>query len=98
MLSFIRRKLSESDTNNSSNNSGGNNSGATTVSGINKTNSKIIDLTRKASDMSLNNAAASTGVPLGEDALLKELGYKNATDLQETVYGKYLIMILGILL
>lgn len=43
-------------------------------------------LARRTSQMSLNS---NETVDMGEDALLKELGYKNATDLQETVYGKF---------
>ncbi|XP_073813457.1 cytosolic iron-sulfur assembly component galla-1 [Musca autumnalis] len=40
-------------------------------------------LARRTSQLSLNS---NETVDMGEDALLKELGYKNANDLQETVY------------
>ncbi|KAM7344736.1 cytosolic iron-sulfur assembly component galla-1 [Cochliomyia hominivorax] len=73
MLSYIKRKLSESDSTSNSNTDA--------------------QLARKTSQMSLHSGttAATTNegdesVALGEDALLHELGYKNATDLQETVY------------
>ncbi|KAH8397153.1 hypothetical protein KR215_009815 [Drosophila sulfurigaster] len=71
MLSYIKRKLSESDSvANSSSNS--NSNGSTTAA----------ELVRKTSQMSLDNGA----IAYGEDALLHELGYRNATDLQETIY------------
>lgn len=73
MLSFIRRKLSESDSGSSSN---------TTL--LNVSTARTVDnmLAQKTTQMSLGNEA----IPIGEDALLQELGYKNANDLQETVY------------
>lgn len=76
MLSFIRRKLSESDSGSSSN---------TTL--LNVSTARTVDnmLAQKTTQMSLGNEA----IPIGEDALLQELGYKNANDLQETVYGKH---------
>lgn len=70
MLSYIKRKLSESD-------SGSNNSNS------NSNSTAAADLVRKTSQMSLDNGA----IAYGEDALLHELGYRNATDLQETIYG-----------
>ncbi|XP_017481553.1 PREDICTED: MIP18 family protein CG30152-like [Rhagoletis zephyria] len=73
MLSFIRRKLSESDSVSGSNTTLANGQAVGTIDNI---------LAQKTSQMSLNNEA----IPIGEDALLQELGYKNATDLQETVY------------
>ncbi|KAH8369721.1 hypothetical protein KR093_000683 [Drosophila rubida] len=74
MLSYIKRKLSESDSVASGSNSGGNSNsnGSTTAA----------ELVRKTSQMSLDNGA----IAIGEDALLHELGYRNATDLQETIY------------
>jgi len=72
MLSYIKRKLSESD----SVASGSNNSNSTTSA----------ELVRKTSEMSLDNGV----IAYGEDALLHELGYRNATDLQETIYGKHI--------
>ncbi|XP_062129089.1 MIP18 family protein galla-1 [Drosophila sulfurigaster albostrigata] len=73
MLSYIKRKLSESDSvASSSSNSNSNSNGSTTAA----------ELVRKTSQMSLDNGA----IAYGEDALLHELGYRNATDLQETIY------------
>ncbi|EDW02441.1 MIP18 family protein galla-1 [Drosophila grimshawi] len=69
MLSYIKRKLSESD------------SGAT-GSNSNNSNTTAAELVRKTSEMSLDNGI----IAYGEDALLHELGYRNATDLQETIY------------
>ncbi|KAH8411032.1 hypothetical protein KR222_007458 [Zaprionus bogoriensis] len=69
MLSYIKRKLSESDSSSAS--AGGSSSGTTTA-----------ELARKTSQMSLDSGA----IAYGEDALLHELGYRNATDLQETIY------------
>jgi len=43
------------------------------------------EIVRKTSEMSLDSGV----IAFGEDALLHELGYRNATDLQETIYGKY---------
>lgn len=81
MLSYIKRKLSESD------------------STANSTNSNTdAQLARKTSQMSLGSGTSATttgnnegddAVAIGEDALLHELGYKNANDLQETVYGEW---------
>ncbi|XP_023304033.2 MIP18 family protein galla-1 [Lucilia cuprina] len=74
MLSYIKRKLSESD------------------SSANSTNADA-QLVRKTSQMSLSsgggvggNGECDEAIAIGEDALLHELGYKNATDLQETIY------------
>ncbi|XP_013102030.1 MIP18 family protein galla-1 [Stomoxys calcitrans] len=70
MLAFIKRKLSESDSTSNSN--------STTTESV---------LVRKTSQMSLGSSSGEdAAVDIGEDALLKELGYKNANDLQETVY------------
>ncbi|CAD7014046.1 unnamed protein product [Ceratitis capitata] len=70
MLSFIRRKLSETE-------SAGSGSNATLA------NTAVDNiLVQKTKQMSLENEA----IPIAEDALLQELGYRNATDLQETVY------------
>lgn len=72
MLSYIKRKLSESDSTTNSN--------------------PDSQLVRKTSQMSLGTGASSEAdnvIAIGEDALLHELGYKNANDLQETVYGKF---------
>lgn len=71
MLSYIKRKLSESE--NNATTGGGSSNGSTTAA----------ELVRKTSQMSLDNGA----IAYGEDALLHELGYRNATDLQETIYG-----------
>lgn len=76
MLSFIKRKLSESDS---------------------TANSNTVDahLVRKTSQMSLGGSGGASGgerddaIAIGEDALLQELGYKNANDLQETIYGEF---------
>ncbi|KAH8261385.1 hypothetical protein KR044_008117 [Drosophila immigrans] len=75
MLSYIKRKLSESDSvasGSNINSSNSNSNGSTTAA----------ELVRKTSQMSLDNGA----IAYGEDALLHELGYRNATDLQETIY------------
>ncbi|XP_037952716.1 MIP18 family protein galla-1-like [Teleopsis dalmanni] len=64
MLSYIKRKLSESDSSTANN---------TVFGGA---------LTRKIQQMALSNEA----IPVGEDALLQELGYQNADDLKETIY------------
>lgn len=72
MLSYIKRKLSESDSTTNSN--------------------ADAQLVRKTSQMSLAagvNGECDDAIAIGEDALLHELGYKNANDLQETVYGKF---------
>lgn len=72
MLSYLRRKLSDSDaknSNSSTNASTGRRSGVQSMSGSSAT------------------ASLGTGVELAEDSLLHELGYRNATDLQETVFG-----------
>lgn len=73
MLSFIKRKLSESDSATNSNTDG--------------------HLVRKISQMSLGSGVVDSeeAIAIGEDALLQELGYRNANDLQETVYGKLMI-------
>lgn len=71
MLSYIKRKLSESE--NNATTGGGSSNGSTTAA----------DLVRKTSQMSLDSGT----IAYGEDALLHELGYRNATDLQETIYG-----------
>ncbi|KAH8279347.1 MIP18 family protein galla-1 [Drosophila bipectinata] len=86
MLSYIKRKLSESD------GGGGGSSGATVTSscgggisssdGSGNTGSTTDELVRKTSQMSMDDEA----IAVGEDALLHELGYRNATDLQETIY------------
>lgn len=70
MLSFIKRKLSESDS---------------------TANSIAADahLVRKTSQMSLSGGDREEAIAIGEDALLQELGYKNANDLQETIYGEF---------
>ncbi|KAH8280252.1 hypothetical protein KR018_000919 [Drosophila ironensis] len=78
MLSYIKRKLSESDggaatsSSPSATSSSGGGSGGTSTAD---------ELVRKTSQMSMDEAIA-----FGEDALLHELGYRNATDLQETIY------------
>ncbi|EDW74241.1 uncharacterized protein Dwil_GK21825 [Drosophila willistoni] len=71
MLSYIKRKLSESDS------IGGNNTVA-----VSSNPTSAAEIVRKTSQMSLDNEA----IAYGEDALLQELGYRNATDLQETIY------------
>lgn len=50
-------------------------------------------LVRKTSQMSLGDGSGNDVpvIDVGEDALLKELGYRNANDLQETVYGKMIL-------
>lgn len=88
MLSYIKRKLSESD-----GGGGGASSGTTVTSscgggisssdGSGNTGSTADELVRKTSQMSMDDEA----IAVGEDALLHELGYRNATDLQETIYG-----------
>ncbi|KAH8372819.1 hypothetical protein KR009_005388 [Drosophila setifemur] len=95
MLSYIKRKLSESDGGassgptvtsscgggvgvGSSSSSSGSKSGKSSGSG----SSKADELVRKTSQMSMDDEA----IAFGEDALLQELGYRNATDLQETIY------------
>ncbi|BFG06108.1 MIP18 family protein galla-1 [Drosophila madeirensis] len=92
MLSYIKRKLSESDGGtsvvpvtsscggdvSSSNSSSSSNSNSNSVGG----RTSADDLVRKTSQMSMDNEA----IAYGEDALLQELGYRNATDLQETIY------------
>lgn len=52
-------------------------------------------LVRKTSQMSLGDGIGNDepAIDVGEDALLKELGYRNANDLQETVYGKIKILV-----
>ncbi|EDV35990.1 uncharacterized protein Dana_GF12194 [Drosophila ananassae] len=87
MLSYIKRKLSESD-----GGGGGASSGTTVTSscgggisssdGSGNTGSTADELVRKTSQMSMDDEA----IAVGEDALLHELGYRNATDLQETIY------------
>ncbi|XP_033250631.1 MIP18 family protein galla-1-like [Drosophila miranda] len=93
MLSYIKRKLSESDGGSSvvpvtSSCGGGVRSSRSSSSTTNSSNSSsgrtsADDLVRKTSQMSMDNEA----IAYGEDALLQDLGYKNATDLQETIYG-----------
>ncbi|EDW35757.1 GL17044 [Drosophila persimilis] len=91
MLSYIKRKLSESDSGSSvvpvTSSCGGGVSSSSSSSTTNSSNSSsgrtsADDLVRKTSQMSMDNEA----IAYGEDALLQELGYKNATDLQETIY------------
>ncbi|XP_017147056.1 MIP18 family protein galla-1 [Drosophila miranda] len=93
MLSYIKRKLSESDGGSSvvpvtsSCGGGVSSSSRSSSSTTNSSNSSsgrtsADDLVRKTSQMSMDNEA----IAYGEDALLQELGYKNATDLQETIY------------
>ncbi|XP_016989476.1 MIP18 family protein galla-1 [Drosophila rhopaloa] len=96
MLSYIKRKLSESDggvnsgttvTSSCGGNSGsGSGTGGTggASSGISTSgrSNNADELVRKTSQMSMDEEA----IAFGEDALLHELGYRNATDLQETIY------------
>ncbi|XP_017072615.1 MIP18 family protein galla-1 [Drosophila eugracilis] len=92
MLSYIKRKLSESDngvntvvtvtspcggTGGSGSGTGG--SGSSSISGRSQNTDELV---RKTSQMSMDDEA----IAFGEDALLHDLGYKNATDLQETIY------------
>lgn len=72
MLSYLRRKLSDSDA--KINNSPTNASAARRVG-----SQSMFD--------SLASPALLTEVEIAEDSLLHELGYRSATDLQETVYG-----------
>ncbi|KAH8355668.1 MIP18 family protein CG30152 [Drosophila serrata] len=100
MLSYIKRKLSESDsgsvsastavTSSSCGGTSGSGSGIS-ASGSNSSGSisssggrgnSADELVRKTSQMSMDDEA----IAFGEDALLHELGYRNATDLQETIY------------
>uniref|UniRef100_A0A1A9WJN6 MIP18 family-like domain-containing protein n=1 Tax=Glossina brevipalpis TaxID=37001 RepID=A0A1A9WJN6_9MUSC len=68
MFSYIKRKLSESDSGTSANQTDG-------------------LLARKTEQMSLATESDDRmGIVIGKEALLQELGYKNASDLQETVY------------
>lgn len=55
-------------------------------------------LVRKTSQMSLGDGSGNDEpvIDVGEDALLKELGYRNANDLQETVYGKILAAVTAV--
>ncbi|XP_034650203.1 MIP18 family protein galla-1 [Drosophila subobscura] len=89
MLSYIKRKLSESDGGTSvvpvtSSCGGGVSSSNSSSSNSNSVGGRTSadDLVRKTSQMSMDNEA----IAYGEDALLQELGYRNATDLQETIY------------
>ncbi|XP_022228167.2 MIP18 family protein galla-1 [Drosophila obscura] len=93
MLSYIKRKLSESDGGSSvvpvtSSCGGGVSSNKSSSSGTTNSSNSVggrtsaDDLVRKTSQMSMDNEA----IAYGEDALLQELGYRNATDLQETIY------------
>ncbi|KAH8291139.1 hypothetical protein KR054_008969 [Drosophila jambulina] len=94
MLSYIKRKLSESDsggvsasTTVTSSSSGISASGSTSSGSISSSNggrggNSADELVRKTSQMSMDDEA----IAFGEDALLHELGYRNATDLQETIY------------
>lgn len=71
MLSYIKRKISESDSNS-----------ATT---------EVPNISSKIKDMSLEVETGTDAMEMTEEeALLRELGYKNATELQETVYGIFL--------
>jgi len=106
MLSYIKRKLSESDSGvnsvatvtsscggNSGSGSGTGGSGSGTSGSSSSSSSgggsisgrsqNADELVRKTSQMSMDDEA----IAFGEDALLQELGYRNATDLQETIYG-----------
>jgi len=106
MLSYIKRKLSESDSGvnsvatvtsscggNSGSGSGTGGSGGGTAGSSSSSSSgggsisgrshNADELVRKTSQMSMDDEA----IAFGEDALLQELGYRNATDLQETIYG-----------
>ncbi|KAH8358078.1 hypothetical protein KR084_001879 [Drosophila pseudotakahashii] len=103
MLSYIKRKLSESDSgvnsvsvatvtsscggNSGSGSGGSSDSGGGTGSSssggsISGRSQNDDELVRKTSQMSMDDEA----IAFGEDALLHELGYRNATDLQETIY------------
>nr|XP_016930041.1 MIP18 family protein galla-1 [Drosophila suzukii] len=105
MLSYIKRKLSESDSGvnsvatvtsscggNSGSGSGTGGSGSGTAGSSSSSSSgggsisgrshNADELVRKTSQMSMDDEA----IAFGEDALLQELGYRNATDLQETIY------------
>ncbi|XP_001360985.3 MIP18 family protein galla-1 [Drosophila pseudoobscura] len=86
MLSYIKRKLSESDGGSSvvpvTSSCGGGVSSNSSSSNSSSGRTSADDLVRKTSQMSMDNEA----IAYGEDALLQELGYKNATDLQETIY------------
>eukprot|EP00099_Drosophila_melanogaster_P012321 NP_001286642.1 galla-1, isoform B [Drosophila melanogaster] len=98
MLSYIKRKLSESDSGVSSvatvTSSCGGDSGraggtGSSESGTGSSSASISgrsqnadELVRKTSQMSMDDEA----IAFGEDALLHELGYKNQTELQETIY------------
>ncbi|KAI8037010.1 MIP18 family protein galla-1 [Drosophila gunungcola] len=97
MLSYIKRKLSESDSGVNSgptvtSSCGGSASSGSAAGGTSGSSSSGIstsgrsnnadELVRKTSQMSMDEEA----IAFGEDALLHELGYRNATDLQETIY------------
>ncbi|XP_017025261.1 MIP18 family protein galla-1 [Drosophila kikkawai] len=95
MLSYIKRKLSESDgggvsasttvTSSSCGGTSGSGSGSTSRGSISSSGGRgnsADELVRKTSQMSMDDEA----IAFGEDALLHELGYRNATDLQETIY------------
>ncbi|XP_043641760.1 MIP18 family protein galla-1 [Drosophila teissieri] len=98
MLSYIKRKLSESDGGASSvatvtSSCGGGDSGSAGGTGSSSSSSASIsksgqrsqnadELVRKTSQMSMDDEA----IAFGEDALLHELGYKSSTELQETIY------------
>lgn len=68
MLSYLRRKLSDSDARNSNSST---NATATKRGGL-QTMSSL-----------------PTEVEVGEDTLLQDLGYRDATELQETVFGRF---------
>ncbi|EDV55347.1 MIP18 family protein galla-1 [Drosophila erecta] len=102
MLSYIKRKLSESDGGASSvatvtsscggdSGSAGGTGGRGSGTGSSSSSASISssgrsqnadELVRKTSQMSMDDEA----IAFGEDALLHELGYKNSTELQETIY------------
>ncbi|EDW48739.1 MIP18 family protein galla-1 isoform X1 [Drosophila sechellia] len=98
MLSYIKRKLSESDSgvssiatvtspcggdSGSAGGTGGCESGTGSSSAsISGRSQNADELVRKTSQMSMDDEA----IAFGEDALLHELGYKNQTELQETIY------------
>ncbi|XP_017051133.1 MIP18 family protein galla-1 [Drosophila ficusphila] len=92
MLSYIKRKLSESDggvnsgatVTSSCGGNSGSGSGTSGTSGISSSgrSQNADELVRKTSQMSMDDEA----IAFGEDALPHELGYRNATDLQETIY------------
>lgn len=103
MLSYIKRKLSESDGGVSSSatvtsSCGGNSGSGISASGSTSSGSissggrgnSADELVRKTSQMSMDDEA----IAFGEDALLHELGYRNATDLQETIYGLMIFTLL----